>query len=108
VSGELAASAIARTAVVARAHKASALYARLWRQELGAELSDAVRVQKYLFASHDRVARVIRGARTSSRLTRDIFDFTRGTLSYSALRRKILWSFPTTVFRMAREAARLS
>ncbi len=64
---------------------------------------DAVLVQRYLFANHDRVARVIRGAGASRSMTDAILAYTRGDLSYAALRRRMLFRFPMTVFRMARE-----
>jgi flavin-dependent dehydrogenase len=102
VSGELAAeSAVAAIRDGAPARAADG-FARRWRRELGAELGDAVRVQRYLFARHDRVTHAVAGARRSGGLTTAILDYTRGDLSYAALRRRMLWSFPLTIFRMAR------
>jgi hypothetical protein len=71
--------------------------------ECGAAPRDAVLVQRYLFRHHARVAHVIAGAARSSALTEAILDYTRGDLSYGALKRRLLWRFPRTMFRMARE-----
>ncbi len=51
VSGELAGRAIAE--VRGQAAAAGPVYDRLWRAEIGAELDDAVLIQRYLFSSHD-------------------------------------------------------
>jgi geranylgeranyl reductase family protein len=108
VSGELAGTALA-----ARGHDAFApgrRYERLWRTEVGTELSDAVLVQRYLFSSHARVERAVRGAATLPALTDLILAYVRGEVSYASLRRRMLLRFPLAVLRMARErlAARAS
>jgi geranylgeranyl reductase family protein len=103
VSGALAAEAIAGAGRDAAADAPARAYARLWRGEIGAELSDAVLIQRYLFASHDRVARVVRGAAASPALADLILDYVRGDLGYAALRRRMLLRFPLTILRMARE-----
>ncbi|MEO8071012.1 MAG: NAD(P)/FAD-dependent oxidoreductase, partial [Acidobacteriota bacterium] len=103
VSGELAGSTLAAAIRGGDGAAAGSAYDRSWRAEIGAELRDAVLVQRYLFASHDRVARVIRGAGASPALTDTILRHVRGDLSYAALRRRMLLKFPMTIFRMARE-----
>jgi geranylgeranyl reductase family protein len=103
VSGELAARAIVSTPRAAEVGDAGRMYDRLWRREMGPELADAVRVQRYLFSSHERVAHVIDGAASLPALTDLILDFTQGKLTYASLRRRMLLRFPMTVFRMARE-----
>jgi hypothetical protein len=78
-------------------------YQRAWQKELGTELADAVIVQRYLFASHPRVARVIRAAAGMTGVTAQVLEFVQGRLSYASLRRRLLLRFPSTVFRMVRE-----
>lgn len=102
VSGELAARAIVETR---RSDTAAAgpSYERSWRAELGAELQDAVYVQRYLFSSHTRVASVIRSAKSMPRLTDLLLRYVRGDISYKVLRRRMIWRFPMTILRMTRE-----
>jgi flavin-dependent dehydrogenase len=102
-SGELAGRALAMTRGSGRIDAPGLAYERLWRAELGAELADAVLVQRYLFASHARVERMVRGAASLPALTGLILGYVRGDLSYSALRRRMLLRFPLTILRMARE-----
>jgi flavin-dependent dehydrogenase len=104
VSGELAGRAIAAARGGAPA-AAGRAYERLWRREIGAELDDAVLMQRWLFGRHDRIARVVRGANGSPALTTPILDYVMGRLSYGALRRRMMWRFPLTILRMAREWA---
>lgn len=101
VSGELAGRAL--TAVRGDGVAAGAVYERLWRRELGAELDDAVLIQRYLFSSHDRVARLVRGAAEAPHLVDLVLSYVSGTLSYAALRRKMFVRFPATIWRMARQ-----
>ena len=103
VSGELAGRAMVSTPMAAAADAAGRAYDKLWRHELGAELADAVRVQRYLFASHERVARVVAGAAAMPALTDAILEYVRGNLSYGGLRRRMLLRFPMTILKMARE-----
>lgn len=106
VSGELAGRSIAE-AVAAGAADAGARYERLWKAELGAELREAVLVQRYLFSSHARVARIIRGIGTGTPLTAAVLAFVRGDLSYAGLRRRIFWRLPLAMLQMARERMRV-
>ncbi len=101
VSGDLAGRAIATNRSVP--DRAGATYERLWRREIGAELADAVLIQKYLFASHARVNRVVAGASAAPALTSMMIDYVRGDLAYAALRRRMLLRFPMTMVRMVRE-----
>jgi geranylgeranyl reductase family protein len=102
VSGELAAQAIA-AAGVSRPAAAAAGYERAWRHEIGAELADAVLVQRHLFSSHERVRTALAAAREMRGVTAPILQYFQGTLSYRALRRQLLIRFPWTLWRMARE-----
>jgi len=101
VSGELAGRALAKTAGDGVA--AGAVYERLWRRELGTELNDAVKVQRYLFANHDRVNRAVRGAAAAPDLVALMLSYVSGELSYASFRRKLILRFPLTVWRVARE-----
>jgi len=101
VSGELAGRALARTAGDGEA--AGPVYERLWRRELGTELNDAVKVQRYLFANHDRVSRAVRGAAAAPDLVALMLSYVTGKLSYASFRRRLILRFPLTVWRLARE-----
>ncbi len=101
VSGELAGRAVAATRGAPAA--AGPAYERLWRGEIGRELSDAVLLQKYLFDTHGRVNRVVAGAGRAPALTSMLLDYVRGELSYPVLRRRMLVRFPLAVLHMARE-----
>ncbi|MEO8481647.1 MAG: NAD(P)/FAD-dependent oxidoreductase [Acidobacteriota bacterium] len=101
VSGELAGRAIAATGLEAAPRRVGDAYERAWRREIGAELRDAVLVQKYLFSSHDRVAHVVNGASASASLTTLLLDYFKGHVSYGALRRRMILRFPMTIVRLA-------
>ncbi len=117
VSGELAASAIVAagrggarggsglelTYVNSRPDPAGVQFERAWRAEIGAELSDAVLVQRHLFSSHARVRHAIAAARTMPGVTRPILQYFQGAMSYRALRRRLLMKCPLTLWRMARD-----
>ena len=98
VSGELAARAMAASR---DARATSRHYDRAWRAEIGAELADSVRVQRYLFGKHDRVNRAVRALSAANGLVDDVLAYTRGDLSYKALRRRVLFSFPMSAMRLA-------
>jgi flavin-dependent dehydrogenase len=100
VSGDLAAQAVAASR--SDLERAGPLYDRLWRREIGAELADAVLSQRYLFASHARVSRVVRAAAAAPALTSAILAYVRGDLPYASLRRRMLVRFPLTMVRMLR------
>jgi geranylgeranyl reductase family protein len=102
VSGELAARAMIETQR-AGSRAAGPAYERLWRGEIGAELDDAVTLQRFLFSTHARVARVIRGASRVPWLTTAILEYVRGEHAYSRLRRHVLFRFPMMALKLARE-----
>lgn len=101
VSGELAGHAVI-DAHRARRDDAGPRYERRWRSEMGAELIDAATLQRYLFGERARVARLVRGASGSGRLTNDILRYFRGELPYAALRRRILFRHPLIAAQLAR------
>jgi geranylgeranyl reductase family protein len=100
VSGELAGQAIAGAARTPAA--IGARYERAWRREIGPELSDAVRIQRYIFGDKTRVARVVGGAQSTAGFARAILGYVTGDLSYRALRWKVIAGFPRTALRLAR------
>jgi geranylgeranyl reductase family protein len=101
VSGTLAGDAIA-TAHRAGHTDASARYEESWRREVGAELGDAVALQRLLFAGRQQVTDLIRHASNTSPITAAILQYFRGELSYRALRRRIVLRHPITAVRLAR------
>lgn len=105
VSGELAGRAIVASGVAAAPRRIGDAYERAWRREIGAELRDAVLIQKYLFSSHARVANVVNGAAGSASLTALILDYFKGHVSYGALRRRMILRFPMTMVRLATQTA---
>jgi geranylgeranyl reductase family protein len=98
VSGEQAGRALAASR---DAGTASRTYDRSWRAEIGAELADSVRVQRYLFGKHDRVNRAVRALSSANGLVDDVLAYTRGDVSYRALRRRIAMKFPLAALRLA-------
>jgi len=92
VSGELAARAILETR-----HGVGNLarrYRRACDYEIGAELRDSVRIQRYLFADRRRIAQVISGANRERSSTRLILDFAMGRRTYRDMRRRFLARMP--------------
>jgi geranylgeranyl reductase family protein len=102
ISGELAGQAIVAAGATRQA--AGPRFQKLWKKELGAELRDSVLIQRYLFASHDRVNRVVRGGRELPWLTTAMVDYVAGKRSYSELRRDVLLRSPATAARLAWKA----
>jgi len=98
ISGELAARALVDTA---RFPRAGRVYERRWRAEIGAELRDAVLIQRFLFADHARVNRVVRAGRTLPWLTSLIVDYASGRVSYRTARRRVLAASPKTAAKLA-------
>lgn len=105
VSGELAARAILRSSGNGRRGVAgdspARRYERAWRREIGAELRDAVLIQKYLFADARRVAAVVTRAVTMPSLADTIIRYATGRLSYVSARRRVLARFPRVLLRLA-------
>ena len=105
VSGELAGQAIAATldaAGPAESQGAARRYVRAWKSEIGAELRDAVLIQKYLFRERRRIGGVIRGAGEHREVADLIVAYANGTVSYKAARRRILAKFPRVALRLGR------
>jgi len=74
-------------------------YETHWRQEIGEELSDAVRIQRRIFANPSLVDRIIRAAAIDDRLCR---LFARVALGEESLRRRkveMTWRFLLAMLR---------
>jgi flavin-dependent dehydrogenase len=96
-SGELAARAI----VGGGEDDAGVRYERLWRGEMGRELHDAAALQRFLFSSHARVARIVGGTSKQSRLAHLILEYFRGERPYADVRRAVVLRFPRTALQLA-------
>jgi flavin-dependent dehydrogenase len=92
VSGDLAASAVAGPGLAA--------YEPLWRQEIGAELRDAVLVQRDLLGCPDRIETVVEGARSAPAMADLVIRYAMGEVSYASARRRLLLSAPMTALRL--------
>lgn len=93
VSGELAAQSVIDTPP-GSVRTLAARYRRACDHEIGAELTDSVLIQRYLFADCRRIARVVEGAQRAPAMTRLILDFAVGRISYPQLRRRLLMRAP--------------
>ena len=104
VSGELAARAILdfRSGVKHLVRR----YRRACDYEIGAELSDSVLIQRYLFADRRRIAQVIAGADREQAGTRLILDLARGRRTYRDVRRRFLARMPLLAGRLIWERLR--
>ena len=92
VSGELAARAVQAGRGVPML---AAEYSRACDDEIGAELRDSVRLQRFLFADRRRIARLIDGAHRERKIAQLMLDFVVGSCSYRDLRRRILARSPS-------------
>jgi flavin-dependent dehydrogenase len=92
VSGELAAKAILQ--------QAPARFDRMWRTEIGAELRDSVRVQRFLFCNPSRINAMVRGARRHPGLAKNVIDYAMGRMSYRSARMRLVAKCPLVALRM--------
>ena len=104
VSGELAARAILDTRSPVK--NLARRYRRACDYEIGAELSDSVLIQRYLFADRRRIAQVISGANRERTNTRLVLDFAMGRRTYPDLRRRFLARTPLLACRLIWERLR--
>lgn len=92
VSGHLAADAALR--------QEPGSFERAWRREIGAELRDSVRVQRFLFENTSRIDGMVRGARRHSRLSQMVVEHAMGRIGYGRLRARFLGRFPVVALRL--------
>jgi flavin-dependent dehydrogenase len=100
VSGELAARAVIETA---SGPDVAGRYVRAVDWEIGSELRDSVRIQRYLFADRARIARVSRGRHRQAAVTRLILDCAMGNCGYRAVRRRMVARSPRLAARLVWE-----
>jgi geranylgeranyl reductase family protein len=101
VSGECAALAIASMGSAGPPEDVGRRYDRLWRREIGAELADAVLIQRYLFARHERVSRAVRGGARRPWMSAMVAAYARGDVTYASLRRRMLVRLPSLALHLA-------
>lgn len=107
VSGDLAARSILADAALddpRRGGTAARRYEDAWRKEIGAELRDALLIQRYLFRDPSRIDGVVRNAEAHRDLADLIIAYASGSVPYLVARRRILARFPRLVWRLARMA----
>jgi flavin-dependent dehydrogenase len=92
VSGSLAGQAALAGSTIA--------YERSWRREIGAELRDAVLVQRYLLTTPARVDSLIAAARRAPDLADLVVRYAMGEVSYRAVRRQLLMRSPLLGVRL--------
>ncbi len=92
VSGELAAQAVLQ--------RVPARFERMWRAEIGPELGDSVRVQRFLFCNSSRIDAMVRGARLHPHLAQYFVDYAMGRMSYRSARARLLARCPMVALRM--------
>jgi geranylgeranyl reductase family protein len=102
-SGELAGRALAANHGRQAPSAAGRAYERAWRSEFGAELADALLIQRHAFGSHARVRNAIAAVASMQGVSDAILKYFQGKRSYRSLRRRLLLRFPLTLWRMARE-----
>jgi len=75
-------------------------YERHWRREIGAELRDAVLVQRYLLTTPARVDGLIAAARRAPDLADMVVRFAMGEIGYLSVRRHLLMRSPLLGIRL--------
>jgi flavin-dependent dehydrogenase len=105
VSGDLAAETVIATRPGGEAAMA-ARYAKACEQEIGPELRDSVRIQRYLFANRGRIRHVIDGAHREKAITALVLDFIVGKMPYRTLKRRMLTKAPRLAVRVVWERLR--
>jgi flavin-dependent dehydrogenase len=102
VSGDLAAGAIVDAWSGRRGREPLTSYSTAWRAEVGAELRDSVRLQRYLFGDPARVEHAVAGARDSSTLSGMVIRYFMGEVAYSRVRVAILARNPRLIWSLVR------
>src|SRR5262249_37295603 len=105
VSGQLAGRALVQSMGQGR-RSAAWDYAKAGNDEIGAELRDSLRIQRFLFADRRRIARVIAGAHRDSRMRRLVLDLAIGRRGYREVRRRVLAGAPGLAVRFLCERFR--
>jgi geranylgeranyl reductase family protein len=98
VSGDLAGRAAAAGSTAA--------YERSWRREIGAELRDAVLVQRHLLTTPARIDGLVGAARRAPHVADRLVRYAMGEVSYAAARRAVLVRSPLLGLKLLLEALR--
>ena len=103
VSGDLAARTIVQAVRSGRSGRAADLpaYSRAWRAEVGQELRDSVVLQRYLFASRERVDEVVAAAARNGTVSGAAIRYLAGDASYRSVRARVLSRNPGVVISLA-------
>ena len=99
VSGDLAAGTISASWPSTTSDLAGP-YRRAVKKEVGAELRDAVLIQRYLFSDRRRIAAAIAEGPRQAAMTRLILDLAIGRRSYRDVRRRIFARAPLLASRL--------
>jgi geranylgeranyl reductase family protein len=102
VSGDLAATALVGACAASAGPDPAMRYSTAWRAEVGAELRDSVRLQRYLFGDPSRIDRAIAAAQDSSSLSGMVIRYFIGEVSYSRVRVAILARNPRLIWSLVR------
>ena len=73
---------------------------------MGAELRDAVLIQRYLLTTPGRIDAAVAGARRAPALTDLLIRYTMGAVSYFSARRRVLLRSPGLAVRLFLDAQR--
>jgi geranylgeranyl reductase family protein len=76
-------------------------YVRAWRREVGAELRDAVLVQRYLLTGPRRVDRLVAAAREAPEVADLLVRYAMGEVTYTVARRRVLLQAPWFGLRLS-------
>jgi geranylgeranyl reductase family protein len=98
VTGDLAAAAVARGVTEG--------YEPSWRRTIGAELRDAVFVQRYLLSVPARIDALVEAARRRPQVADLLVRYAMGEVPYAAARRRVILSAPRAAVRLVWEALR--
>jgi flavin-dependent dehydrogenase len=99
VSGDLAGRAAAAGS--------TAGYTRAWRHEIGAELRDAVLVQRHLLTTPERIDGLVEAARRAPHVADLLVRYAMGEVSYGAARRAVLARSPLVGLKLLADALRM-
>lgn len=100
VTGELAAQSVLKTAATAAPSALAHSYRQACEGELGQELRDSVRVQRFLFADASRIDRVIRAAKRNKKQTQLLLAYATGRMSYHSARWRFVLGSPIVALRV--------
>jgi geranylgeranyl reductase family protein len=81
-------------------------YERSWKQEIGAELRDAVLVQRHLLTTPARVDHLVTAARKAPAIADLIVRYAMGEVSYRTARRRVVMHSPLFGIRLLLNAIR--